>query len=477
MDDRSNQVTREDLLTFVNACFASTGQRELYSDGAGQRVSLAFLHAYVAGNYRALYARTLALGLNHANQTRIVTTLLATGRETRAADRVEEDALVTRALFALPVHRAMHLLEGLAKAGVNNRRTRALTGAYLATPDVKAFRAVKYRRSFRRAALHAHAALDAETCSFFARGWKERRFTTPLYETFRRAHYAEHELYALPFTIAEGLAAKHGVARPAFLARIEGRLTATERLRLRAASEDGGRAGYRLDGAKLSPTKVASYVLSLPQEVREARADELRALLVASASVAAGRTGARFERVACVVDRSYSSVASREKARRPLAVALGAVALLRASAASLTVHLTGGGEVVPGDELFLSPRGTTDLATPTLRALATSPDLLVIVSDGYENDPAGVVGPVLEAASRLLPRTFVVHLNPVLDAEALAPRALSPRVPTLGIRDAEDLPSLVALARFVRGDDTSLAALEQHLAARAHTFLSPRGAS
>lgn len=471
-------VAREDVLTFVNACFASTGQREFYSDGAGQRVSLAFLHAYVAGNYRALYARTLALGLNHANQARIVSTLLASGREARAESRGEENALVTRALHALPTHRAMHLLEGLAEAGVNNRRTRAITRAYLDSPRSKAFRAVKYRRSFRRAALHAHVPLDGETLSFFARGWKERRFTTPIYETFRRAHYAEKDLYALPYSIAEGLAAKHGVERAAFLARIEARMTPTELLRRRAASEADEGKGFALDGTKLSPTKVASYVLSLSIADRKAREVELRALLSSSAAAAAGRSLARFEDVAIVVDRSYSSSGSREKARRPLAVALASVAFLRACSARVTVHLTSGEACAPGDEIFLSPRGSTDLATPVLAALATSPDLLLIVSDGYENDPAGVTGKVLEAAARIAPATFVVHLNPVLDAEALAPKSLTPRVPTLGIREAEDLPALVALARFAREGDaasSTLAALERHLDARVRAFLSPPG--
>ena len=43
----------------------------------------------------------------------------------------------------------------MKKRGVNNRRTRALTKAYLERPETRDFLAVKYRRSFRRAAVHA----------------------------------------------------------------------------------------------------------------------------------------------------------------------------------------------------------------------------------------------------------------------------------------------------------------------------------
>ena len=74
------RVAREDLVTFINACFACSGQREFYSDDQGQAVSIDFLHAYVAGNYRRLYARTLAAGVNHFNRARIVTELLASSR-------------------------------------------------------------------------------------------------------------------------------------------------------------------------------------------------------------------------------------------------------------------------------------------------------------------------------------------------------------------------------------------------------------
>jgi hypothetical protein len=191
----SDRVAREDLLLFVNACFACTGQREFYGDGHGQSISLDFLHRYVAGNYRDLYAQVLALGVNHANQAMIVRNLLATGRDVRAESRARENALVTRALHTLPTHRAMHLLEDLAKRGVNNRRTRALTKAYLERPAARDFVAVKYRRSFRRAAVHAHLPFTGELGPFLLRGWKERRFTTPLFETFRQAHFADSALY------------------------------------------------------------------------------------------------------------------------------------------------------------------------------------------------------------------------------------------------------------------------------------------
>ncbi len=86
---RQQQVEREDLVMFINACLSCTGQREFYDDAWGQKLSLDFLHDYILGNYRLLYTRTLAAGINHFNQSQILLKLLATGKETLPEHRAE----------------------------------------------------------------------------------------------------------------------------------------------------------------------------------------------------------------------------------------------------------------------------------------------------------------------------------------------------------------------------------------------------
>ncbi len=467
----AERVTREDLVMFINACFTCTGQREFYADAAGQRVSIAFLHDYILGNYRLLYARSLAAGINHANQAMAIVRLLATGRDAPAAHRAEEGALIAAALRALPVHRAHHVLAALAAARVNNRRTRAILREYLATRRDPAFEAVKYRRSVRAAAVHAHLRFgaDDERARFLFRGWSARGYRTPIFETFRGAHFAEARIYELPFTIAEGLAERRGVSRQVFLERIAPRLTAGERLRLQGASERALGERFALDLATAPPTRLASYVLSLPMEERRARSAELASALDRAGHRAASRTGARFGRVAAVLDASYSASGSGEKRRRPLAAALSASAFLRAASREYRAFWTGRAT----DEILVEARGATDLATPILDALAWGADLVVIVSDGYENDPPSGAAEVLRIYRARLARPegpFLVHLNPVFDADGYAPRALSPATPTVGLREAEDIPVAVGFARFASGE-SSLGELLAYLASRAARFV------
>jgi hypothetical protein len=73
-----------------------------------------------------------------------------------------------------------------------------------------------------------------------------------------------------------------------------------------------------------------------------------------------------------------------------------------------------------------------------VRALAAGPDL-VVISDGYENAPAGRTAEVLEAARRLGVATPVVQLSPVLSAEVAGVRTVADGVPALPVHRPDAL--------------------------------------
>lgn len=478
METRSEIVTREDLLLFINACFAATAQREFYdvpADGSAAHLdTLTFLHRYVCGNYRPFYARTLACGINDFAKTRILQTLLSTGRETPPAFRDEENALIRAATRSLPPQRAYKLFAALRKANINNRRARAVVRDYLAARPDTVFDAVKYRSKVRAAATHAHLRLPGEMGAFLWGDHAKLRFQTPLFETFRQARYAKEAVYRLPYTVAEGLALKHGIPRATFLSNIAPNMTKSERERLLRSSADAG-VTLSTDLSRMPLTRLALYVLSLPSMEREARQEELetalrgaarRALRQAPLSLPATGT------IAAVLDDSYSASGSEEKRRRPLAIALGVHYLLREAAGERYRPFWCYG-TASGNPLFATARGSTDLATPLVRALETSPSLVLIVSDGFENDPPGAVDALVRVwRERLDPdgATAFVHANPVFAADEYAPRPLSPLVVTLGVRDAETVAVPLAFARFVGSNE--FAALDTFLRERAAGFVA-----
>ncbi|WP_329176219.1 hypothetical protein [Streptomyces sp. NBC_01477] len=468
-------IAAEDVLLFTNAAITATSQREFHTGADEQRLSLDFLHAYMLGNYRDLYTAVLALDINDHNAALIIRHLLATARDATPEQRRTEGRLIARRLTLLPPQRVYALIAGLRKAKVNNRRTRAILRDWLAARPDPAFDAVKYRAGVKTALRHAHLPPPGpELGDFLFRPRARKHYAAPLLETWRRAHYEQAAVYELPFTVAEGFAARHGIARAAFLDRIAPRMTRGERLRLQESARERGATAVRTDLSRMPLTRLASYVLGLPLDDRTARRTELTAALRAAAHRTAGAAAGTWGRVTAVLDDSFSAYASGQKRRRPLAVALAAYYLLDALAGTCTALWTSGRR----DPLLVRPYGATPLGERILDALETGPDRLVIVSDGWDNAPPGMAAEVLRVwRGRLDPdgRVAVVHLNPVYDAGTFDVRRLSPAVPTAGIRDAEDLPSLVGLAHFATGR-TGLPELRAHLDTRITAFLARGGA-
>lgn len=77
----AERTQREDVVHFLNSAFACTGQREFYENAHSQRVSIDFLHQYMLVNYRSVYCRSLAVGINHFNQSQVILRLLASGKQ------------------------------------------------------------------------------------------------------------------------------------------------------------------------------------------------------------------------------------------------------------------------------------------------------------------------------------------------------------------------------------------------------------
>ncbi|MFB9830924.1 hypothetical protein [Actinoallomurus acaciae] len=462
-------IAADDVLMFVNAAITSTGQREFHSGAEEQSLSLDFLHRYLLVNYRDLYAATLALDINDHNAALIVRNLLVTAAETDVERRRSEGRLIARRLELLPPPRVYALFRELRRAKVNNRRTRAIMRDWLAARPDPAFDAVKYRGAMKEAVRHAHLRPDGELGPFLFTLHRPSVYRTPILESRRRAPYDQTALYDLPYTVAEGFAAKHRIPRAVFLERIAPRLTRLERLRLQASARERGAGAVRADLTTMPLTRLASYVLGLSLDERARRRGELTGALRASARRTAGDQAGRWGRVVAVLDDSFSAYGSGTKRRRPLAVALACHFLLEALAGDYTPLWLSGRD----DALLTYPYGATPLGERILDGLDRGPERLVIVSDGWDNAPPGLAGEVLRVwRTRLDPgRTCgVVHLNPVYDVDDFDVRRLAPTVPTAGIRDAEDLAALMELAGFAEGR-TGLPALRAHLDRRVAAFL------
>lgn len=467
-ETRSAQVEREDLVMFINGCFASTGQREFYSEEVAAPLELSFLHQYVHGNYPKLYARTLAAGLNHYNQAEVVFNLLACGAPADLEERKLQGELIFATLRALPPQRVYRLFARLRKARVNNRRTRAVIQRYIESrPDVF-FDAVKYRSKVRKAVSHAHLPLRDERARYLFTSREGKAFAHPLLELCRQALYSQRACYELPHTVALGFAARHGIARETLLERNRDKLTVQERLRLQQSAK---RSEVDLGGdlSRASLTQLASYLMSLHGKARDAKRELLEPAIEAAATRIT-RRAPRLGRIATVLDRSYSSSGSSEKARRPLAVAYAVHRVLQQAAE----HYSAFWSQACQDDFHVTAQGQTDLARPLIAALRTNPELVVIVSDGVENAPNNGASEVLRVVRERMKEhrdVVVIHLNPAFDGSELEPTGLGRGIATVGLRDAESVMTALQFARFALGVATQ-AELVDYLGVRSRVLLS-----
>jgi hypothetical protein len=439
-------------------------------------VSIGFFHEYVLGNYRRMYTHCLAAGINDFNRAKIIVNLLTSPAELGSGSgpaRKQEGALIAAALRELPPPRAYRVLRALVARRVNNRRTRKIVRDYLAARPHPELHTLKYRRRLGIIAAHFHLRLAPEESAVLFTLGRTRKFETPLFESFRRAHYEQRAVYELPYTVAEGLAARHKIPRDKFLRGIAPQLTKLEQLRLQSsAANQGITAIAETDLSRHSLTRLASFFVSLKVSERTRRFEEFDAALRAAARRIVERSRFRLGRVALIADNSYSSSGSTQKPNRPLALALATHYLLGEATDQLSTQWT-----TPPDSLAeLRASGHTDLATPMLAALRMDPppEMLIVLSDGHDNDPPGGAAELVRVfRARLDPQCHValVHLSPVYDASAYTTKSIHPAMVTLGIRDVENIPTLLTFARFAAGS-ADLSELQRYLEACAERSIA-----
>ncbi len=96
--------------------------------------------------------------------------------------------------------------------------------------------------------------------------------------------------------------------------------------------------------------------------------------------------------------------------------------------------------------ILVRPEGHTALAEGLLDLVELAVDAIFVISDGYDNAPAGRFAEVVAVLRQMGVRTPIIHLNPVFAAEAAGARALCPdEVITLPVRGPQSLG--VSLAR------------------------------
>jgi len=253
-------------------------------------------------------------------------------------------------------------------------------------------------------------------CMAFVAG-KREGLTIRLLKAFVDARVDIKAGEKLPTEVLEGIRSTyHPGIKPEELIKVKaesGTMTTCEKRVVQKRAKSAG-VEVAMDPLRYDPVELYIYAF-------ENGADEkVFEALDQKAQAAAAALPMSYSKIGILVDGSGSMAGDRTQHLRPLATTLALRDMLAKSADQSEIVYCGG--VLGDDQRIVRPQGDTSLAEGLLHALGREPEAVYVLSDGYENAPAGRFQDVLVAARGIGIDVPVFHMNPVFAAEGGAVR-------------------------------------------------------
>jgi len=144
-----------------------------------------------------------------------------------------------------------------------------------------------------------------------------------------------------------------------------------------------------------------------------------------------------YQRIGVLIDASQSMQGVASQAHRPIATALAMRDLLTEVAESVNVVTSHGQS--SGFGQLIQTSGDTSMSIQLVRLLKDEPEAVFVLTDGYENAPAGRFSQTMAAIAEMGINTPVIQMSPVLASESKGVRALSPAVTAMPVNRTESL--------------------------------------
>ncbi len=477
---------------FLDTAATATSRATFYNTRVEQEAAIESVHRGLFELDRGVYAASLMLpGLTDYSRQVGAVRLLRSAQTSEGWISARQEAAVMRSLLqALPPQRMLKMFGMLRAERVNNARTRRLILSTILQADNLEFWAVKYRRKLETALVHAWGRRTASImCAVLAKSIdsrtdKERqivqrnlgRFVFGNIErveqcvrfilgdedelTLRRlAAYrdAKSDLTSgrgLPFETLEGLRSRFHpeTASSEVLELTKSQLTAGQKIGLQRKAREAN-VEVEFDPANYDAVRLYVYAYEM------GLTDEIRDELTRKAKSVAVRLPVRFEHAGVLLDVSASMMGHETQAMRPMSVA-SALRDVLAETADRSTIVTSDGRIGQAAEL-IEPVGDTSLAAGLITLLKHEPDVVFVLTDGYENAPAGQFAEVVRAVRRIGIETPIHQFSPVFAAETHGVRSLSDAVPGLPVSKPEAIGLGLLKALFEADVDRGVAALLQ----------------
>ena len=481
------QVAGNIVCSFLDTASTSFGRATHYNTREEQQAAELRAHQALMDLDRSLYLALIVLPgvTDRSRQLGLKGLLSSSPNGVGFLTPGQEREVLRYIIQSLPVPRMLRMVQALRvgseELGIrpaNNSRTRKLVlRTLLGSPRLPLW-SVKYRAKMldalthcwgqkmtgvvksiltkdgrtwtakERRILHANVGrfadkrMDANQCVRFILGVHDQRLNHPLFKAFLAA---KEDLAAggrLPKEVLEGIRSTYHpdvkTAEVLKLAVESGSMTQGQKMTVQRQARE---AGVEVEFDPTSQDAVKLYIYGFEMGF----SGEILEALVEKGKRAAATFPARYEKIGLVVDGSASMYGDKTQALRPLATTLAMRDMLL-HVAEDTVQVFVGGERTE-HEGIVRPQGDTALADGLVTVLHSEPEAVFVLSDGYENCPAGRFAETLAIVRDMGIETPVYHFSPVYAAETVGVRELAPgEVPTLPVRDPAGLGT-----SFLRG--------------------------
>lgn len=485
LSDSQRELLPLSFGSFLDSVATATGRGTFYNSREEQAAAVEAAHRDLFDIDRDVYTAALMLpGVTDYSRQIGVRRLLQTTRDGGILPAEFEAAAMTHLVRGLPTQRMLKLFGMLRRDRVNNARTRRLILSEILSADGLEFWAVKYREKLRVALTHAwgrrttsilrrvlakskdertekESQIVRQNVTRFTSGigilpvesptsgWKPKpqsvarveqcvRFvlgdedgvTLNRLAAYRDAKSDFDRGSVLPPETMEGLRSRYHKDRTnaEVLELTKSQLTTGQKIAVQRKAEQSG-VEVEFDPAKYDAVRLYVYAFEMGMT------NEIRQALRGKAEAAAARLPVAFERVGVLIDSSQSMIGHDTQARRPIATALALRDLLSATADD-AVAITSDGRPCESYEL-VQPSGDTSLAAGLVQLLKSDPDVVFVLSDGYENAPAGRFGETVAAVRRIGVQTPIHQFTPVFAAESQGVRTLSDSVVAMPVSKPE----------------------------------------
>lgn len=447
------------VLSFLDIAGSGTGRSTFYNTKEEQQAAIKKVHENLFKLDRGLYGMLLLLpgAMDYSKQ--LGTAQLLSHR--RMGDffltEEQEKQAIRFLVDNVPVTRVLRLFEDMRHQRVNNSRTAKLILGYILDSNKLSLWSVKYRAKLCTALEHAwnkrragilrsilaksqmnakekgivqslvdhhttHDVAEVRQCVAFILGADRTDYTVPMLKAFYEARTDLSAGKILPMEILDGIRQRYhrGVEKAEVIKLTKDKMSSGQKM---AVQRQAKKAGVQVD---FDPTKQDAVKL-YKYAFEEGMTDAIQNALLDKARSAAASLPSTYRNVGIVLDASASMFGKEDNKLQPMAIALATRDMLvalanRDDSGRAILEVCGGGSLGPG---LVKPSGETNLAKCLVKVVKEQPEAIFIISDGYENAPAGRVNEVIGQLRKIGINTPIFQLTPVMAAESAGIRSLS----------------------------------------------------